>query len=199
MVLSIEKCPKCKGQGKIRYRVWDSHSIIGHFIAYKRGDNLDEAFLNLQLLKILCPLCDGDGVYDWIRAATRKDVIKDFEILTGNMDIYFAKCLNRWIPNPTHKTRWIKVKGMFRDPEKLIELSQKHYTNIKLNNQILSMSADELHDITVKCYDYYHSLLKVYEDKLTGNKIREILESVGLSEFAPDKFAYPGPYDYPNQ
>jgi len=198
MVLSIEKCPKCKGQGKIRYRVWDSHSIIGHFIAYKRSRNLDQSYLNLKLLKIVCPLCGGDGLYDWIKNARRKNIIKDFKILTGNMDIYFGKCLNKWIPNPTHQMQWIRVYGMFRDPEKLIELSQKHYTNIKLNNQILSMSADELHDITEKCYDYSHSLLKVYEDKLTGSKIREIFESVGLVDFVPDKFAYPGPYDYPN-
>ena len=80
----------------------------------------------------------------------------------------------------------------------MIELSQEHYTNINLNNQILSMSADELHDTTVKCFDYAHSLLAVDEDELTGSKIQEILESVGLSDFVPDKFAYPGPYDYPN-
>ena len=197
MVLSIEKCPKCKGQGKIRYRVWDSHSIIGHLIAYKRGHNIDQAFLNLLLLKILCPLCGGDGIYDWVRATTRGDINKNFEILTGNMDIYFAKCLNKWIPNPTHQTEWIKVYGMFRNPEKLIELSQVHYTNIRLNNHLLSMSADELTEITKKCFEYSHSLLQVDEDELTGNKIREIFESVGLSDFVPDKFAYPGPYDYP--
>ena len=198
MKIGIEKCPKCNGQGKIRYRVWDSHSIIGHLIAYKKGDPLDEAFLILRLLKIICPLCGGDGIFDWIKNARRRDVLKDFEILTGNMDIYFATCLNRWIPNPTHQTKYIKIFRMFRKPEKLIELSQGHYTNIKLNNQVLSMSADELHDITLKCFDYSHSLLQVDEDKLSGDKIREIFESVGLSDFAPDKFAYPGPYDYPN-
>jgi hypothetical protein len=198
MKIGIEKCPKCKGQGKIRYRVWDSHSIIGHFIAYKRGYNLDEAGLNLELLKILCPLCGGDGNYDWIMNAMRRDVLKDFKFVTGNMDIYFAKCLNKWVPNPTHQTKWIKVNRMFINPEKLIELSQEHYTNIKLNKHVLSMSAGELHEITIKCFEYSTLLLQVDEDKLTGNKIREIMESVGLSDFAPDKFAYPGPYDYPN-
>ena len=191
-------CPKCKGQGKIRYRVWDSHAIIGYFIAYKRGVLSNKEFLNLKLLKIVCPLCGGDGIYDWIKAVTRKDVLKDFKILSGNMDIYFGKCLNKWVPNPTHQMQWIKVCGMFRNPRKLIELSQRNYTNIKLDNQILSMSADELTDITKKCFDYSHSLLKVYEENLTGNKIREIMESVGLSDFAPDKFAYPGLYDYPS-
>jgi hypothetical protein len=150
------------------------------------------------LLKIVCPLCGGDGLYDWIKNARRRDVLKDFKILTGNMDIYFRLCLNKWVPNPTHQMQWIKVYGMMRNPKKLIELSQRHYTNIKLNEQILFMSADELTDITEKCFDYAYSLLKVYEDQLSGNKIREIFESVGLADFAPDKFAYPGPYDYPS-
>jgi hypothetical protein len=198
MEVGLVNCPKCIGQGKIRYRVWDSHAIIGHFIAYKRGAFLDNVGLNLKLLTIICPLCGGDGIYDWIKAITRKDILANFKILSGNMDIYSRKCLNKWVPNPTHQMQWIKVYGMFRNPKKLIELSQRHYTNIKLNNKILSMSADELTDITKKCFDYSHLLLKVDEENLTGNKIREILKSVGLSDFAPDKFAYPGPYDYPS-
>ena len=48
----IQKCPKCKGQGKIRYRVWDSHSIIGYLIAYKKGEPVSEASLVLRLLKM---------------------------------------------------------------------------------------------------------------------------------------------------
>jgi len=38
--------------------------------------------------------------------------------------------------------QWIKMYGMFRNPEKLIVLRQKHYVGIKLNNRFLSMSAD---------------------------------------------------------
>jgi hypothetical protein len=114
------------------------------------------------------------------------------------MDIYFAKCLNKWIPNRTHQMQWIKVSRMFRNPDKLIELSQRHYNNIKLNKKVLSMSADELYDITLKCFDYSQSLLAIDEDDLTENKIREIFESVGLIDFVPDKIAIPGPYDYPS-
>lgn len=171
MVLSVKKCPKCNGQGKIRYRVWDSHSIIGHLIAYKRGQNLDQSYLILRLLKIICPLCGGDGLYDWVKATTRGNALKNFEILSGNMDIYFAKCLNKWVPNPTHQVRYIKIYGMFRNPRKLIELSQAHYTNIKLNNQILSMSARELTVITKKCFLYSDLLLQVDEEQLTDKKI----------------------------
>jgi hypothetical protein len=127
MSLGMTVCPKCKGQGKIRYRVWDSHSLIGHFIAYKKGENLDDCVFNLKLLKIICPMCDGDGCCDWVRVVMRSKVRKNFKILTGNMDIYFAKCLNKWIPNRTHQMQWIKVSRMFRNPDKLIELSQRHY------------------------------------------------------------------------
>jgi hypothetical protein len=194
----LQRCKICNGQGKIRYRVWDSHSLIGHFIAYNRGHNLDQTKLYLKMLKIVCPLCGGDGIYDWIKAVRRRDVLKNFVFVSGNMDIYFAKCLTKWVPNPTHRMQWIKVCRMFRDKRKLIELSQRHYTNIKLNNKILSMSADELTDITKKCFDYSHRLLSISEENLTGSKIREIMKSVGLSDFEPDKFAYPGIYDYPS-
>jgi len=55
--------------------------------------------------------------------------------------------------------QWIKVYGMFRNPEKLIELSQKHYAGIKLNHRLLSMSADELYDLSVKCFEYKPALM----------------------------------------
>jgi len=194
----LEKCPKCKGQGKIRYRLWDTHSIIGHLIAYKRGECLDETIFYLKLIKISCPLCRGDGIYDWIKVTTQFDVAKAFKIASGNMDIYYLKCVDKWFPNATHQVKDIKVNRIFRQPEKLIELSQRHYVGIRLNNRLLSMSAEELNDLTKKCFKYKFILMGLEESELTGDKIKEILESIGLSEFVPDKFAYPGPYDYPS-
>jgi len=195
----IEECPKCKGHGKIRYKVWNSHSIIKILIAYKKGASLDNVYLNLRLLKIICPLCDGDGFYDWVRVTRRNEVLKNFQVLTGNMDIYYLKCSPKWIiPNSTHQRRLITVFGIFDKPEKLIELSQRHYNNIKLSNKVLSMSVDELQKLSTKCYEYFSLLFAVDENDLTSNKIQEILETVGLSDYMPDKIAIPGPYDYPN-
>lgn len=193
-----EKCPKCKGQGKVRYRLWDTHFIIGYLIAHKKGEYLDKIFFQLKLIKISCPLCRGDGIYVWVKVATQSEVAKEFEIASGNMDIYLLKCVDKWFPNATHQVKYIKVNMISRQPEKIIELSQRHYEGIKLNNRLLSMSAEELYDLTEKCFKYKFALMGLAESELTGSKIREILESIGLSEFVPDKFAYPGPYDYPS-
>jgi hypothetical protein len=164
----------------------------------KRGEDLNETIFHLKLVKISCPLCRGDGICDWVKKAMLSDVEKSFRIAAGNMDIYFLKCVDKWIPNATHQTRYITVHRMFQNPEKLIELSQRHFIGIKLNNLLLSMSAEELHDISVKCFDYKSDLMGLKESELTGSKIKKILDSIGLSDFVPDKFADPGPYDYPD-
>lgn len=194
----FEKCPKCKGQGKIRYRLWDTHSIIGYLIAYKRGACLDDTIYHLKLIKILCPLCNGDGIYDWVKVATQSDVAKAFKIASGNMDIYYLKCVDKWFPNPTHQVKYITVNRLFRQPDKLIEISQKNYVGIRLNDRLLSMSAEELYELTEKVFKYKSALMDIDESELTGSKIKEVLESIGLTDFVPDKFAYPGPYDYPS-
>lgn len=191
----LEKCPKCNGQGKIRYRLWDTHSIMRDLIAYKRGKCLDNTTIYLELLKITCPLCRGDGIYDWVKLATQSDVAKTFEIVSGNMDIYYRKFLNKGFQNATRQMKIIMVYKMFRQPEKLIELSQKHYVGIRLNNRFLSMSVEELADLIEKSFKYKPALAGLKESELTDSKIIEILKSIGLSEFVPDKFAHPGPYD----
>jgi hypothetical protein len=190
-------CPKCKGQGKIRYRIWDSTQIIDHFIRYNEGASLDNTSLTLELLKINCPLCDGDGFNDWVRVTRRGNVLKNFKIVKGNMDIYRMKCLPYGVPNPKYHRECIEIYRMFQKPEKLIELSQRHYINIKLNKKILSMSTGELSDVRDKCFRYERELFHLKGNDLTGNELRKIFKSIGLSDFLPDKFAYPGPYDYP--
>ncbi|PQP32823.1 hypothetical protein C6A36_02445, partial [Desulfobacteraceae bacterium SEEP-SAG10] len=74
----------------------------------------------------------------------------------------------------------------------------KNYVGIRLNDRLLSMSAEELYELTEKVFKYKSALMDIDESELTGSKIKEVLESIGLTDFVPDKFAYPGPYDYPS-
>jgi hypothetical protein len=194
----FEKCPKFKGSGWIRYRVWDTQFILSLLVALKSGVPAEKLNLELMLIKMRCPLCDGDGIHDYIRAVTRADVLKSFTVLKGNMDIYISRCVEKWDPySRTHRTKTIMIKKMFKTPNKLIEFSQQHYQGIKLNKRILSMSLNEISNLSGKSTDYRISIIKIYKDELTEEKMRNTLLKNGLSEFIPDKIAIPGPYDYP--
>jgi hypothetical protein len=98
--------------------------------------------LELLLLKMRCPLCDGDGIHDFVRGVMRAKVVESFNVVRGNMDIYCYNCANKWVYNPSrYQIKNITIKNMFKTPDKLIEFSQQHYTGIKLPAYLASPSS----------------------------------------------------------
>jgi hypothetical protein len=154
--------------------------------------------LELLLLKMRCPLCDGDGIHDFVRGVMRAKVVESFNVVRGNMDIYCYNCANKWVYNPSrYQIKNITIKNMFKTPDKLIEFSQQHYTGIKLNKRILSMSLNEISDLSEKSADYIMSLIDINrDDGLNEEKLKNAILDCGLSKYIPDEIAIPGPYDY---
>jgi hypothetical protein len=198
MTLGMDVCPKCEGHGLIRYRVWDTQIILSFFVAFKSGVPAERLDLELLLLKMRCPLCDGDGIHDFVRGVMRAKVVESFNVVKGNMDIYCYNCANKWVYNPSrYQIKNITIKNMFKTPDKLIEFSQQHYTGIKLNKRILSMSLNEISDLSEKSADYIMSLIDINrDDGLNEEKLKNAILDCGLSKYIPDEIAIPGPYDY---
>ena len=60
------------------------------------------------------------------------------------------------------------------------------------------MSHDELFALEAKLVRYKVDLDTLPTQEITEDRIREILKHRGLEDFMPDKFAYPGPDDFPS-
>jgi hypothetical protein len=86
----------------------------------------------------------------------------------------------------------------FRDRmDKIVELSQERYMGIKLNAKVLAMNPDELGDLYDSVVEYQGYLMALPKREITRNRIRAEITKRGLADFMPDKFAYPGPDDFP--
>jgi hypothetical protein len=198
MKKGIVQCPICQGLGSIRYKIWHTSTILEKILEIKENEpyeSEDELPLIIEIMKIECPLCQGDGIFDWIKNITRGDIKKKFKPLEGNMDIFYSILRSNWssdFPKPYVEMKEIYLKNLICYLEKLIEMSKMRYRGIKLNKRILSMSYDELDDLCNSgVFSYLEDFRQVSDDEVNKDKIRMLMITAGLSDYIPDKFALP--------
>jgi len=194
----ITQCPICHGLGSIRYKICYTNEIIKKILGLKNNgphESEEELPLLIDIMKIECSLCEGDGLFDWIKKARREEIKKRFKPIEGNMDIFYSIIMSNWssdFPQPSVMTKEIYLKNLICYLEKLIEMSQIRYRGIKLNKKILSMSYDELDDfINLKVDSYLVDFRQLSDDEVNEGKINKLMKTKGLSEYIPDKFAPP--------
>jgi hypothetical protein len=190
-------CPKCKGKGVVRYKACESRRVILSLLKLKTGRK--RATDSMWLIEITCPGCDGTGRIDWISRSMRgTTLIRPFASLEGNMDLYYFRAVESWPRNcPTHKYSPVRTYYFKDRMDKIVELSQERYMGIKLNPGVLAMNPDELGDLYDSVIEYQGYLMALPKREITRNRIRAEITKRGLADFMPDKFAYPGPDDFP--
>jgi hypothetical protein len=146
-----KRCPKCEGNGKHEYVYFQIGNILKNLASLKKGNGIDTLHYSAQQLRIICPFCEGSGKVDWINWATRKNYSKPFSKLEGCLDILLDELpIYLWNSNPPDRNgiETIDDISAYSNPEKIINYSQTRYDEpIKLNNDFLSMTADELERI----------------------------------------------------
>ena len=190
-------CPKCSGRGFIRYKACESRRVILSLLKLITGRK--RATGSMWLIEITCPGCDGTGRIDWISRSMRgSTLIRPFARLEGNMDLYYFRAVESWPRNcPTHKYALVRTHYFREHMEKIVALSQTRYMGIKLNDKVLAMNPDELDDLYNLVIEYQGYLMALPKREITRNRIRAEITKRGLADFMPDKFAYPGPDDFP--
>jgi hypothetical protein len=175
-----------------------SDTIIRNLIYLKAGYPIEKLAWSMYLLQIRCPLCDGDGIFDWIDAPGRGHLKRSFNKLEGNMDIYWIKAVPTWHSNiTTHTDFLLKDNNLYKNPANIIKCSQRRYRGIKLNESVLSMRVHHLENLENKIDAFYKRITAMRSNQINRGRIVKEMSSLGLSEFLPDKFAYPGPDDLP--
>ncbi|WP_319408779.1 hypothetical protein [uncultured Desulfosarcina sp.] len=197
MTLSIEKCPKCNGQGKIRYRFWMSEIIVYNLILLKAKYPLHELDWSMYVISIKCPLCDGDGIFDWVKKAMKNNIDKNQRKISGNMDIYWQKAVNTWpLSNNTHTWFLCSDSNLYKNPINVINCSQKRYRGVKLNKNVLTMGVRQLEELHNKIINYYKSMNDMQNNLITRKIVIKELQLLELNDYLPDKFCYPNKDDY---
>jgi hypothetical protein len=193
------KCPKCNGKKVKRYKGWYSDEILWNLICLKADYSFDELNPSMFLIKIICNQCLGSGIYDWC-TNTFVNVNGKFSALEGNLDIYNLTAVSDWPFNSTTHVFigefWFS-QLVYKKPENLIKICQKRYMGIKLNESVLSMRVRELDNLRDKAVAYNKIIRNCPKDDLNEEVIRNTIARLDLFEFMPDKFAYPGPDDFP--
>jgi hypothetical protein len=194
-----KKCPKCDGNGKQEYVYFQIGAILENLASLKKGKTIDNLTSSERQIRIICPFCEGTGKVDWISWARRKSYSKPFSKLEGCLDILLDELrVHLWYSNPPDRNgeELIDDISEYSNPENIIKFSQKRYDEpIKLNNDFLSMTADELKKIEGILNWHHLEIPKPY----TEEKIEDYLKRNGLSKYKPDKFAYPDPDDFDEQ
>jgi len=194
-----KKCPKCGGNGKREYVYSQIGTILQNLASLKKGKTFDTLTRSARQIRIICPFCKGAGKVDWIKRATPKNYSKPFSKLEGCLDIFLNQPpVNFWVSNPHDRNGLELIDDIseYSNPENMIKCSQKRYDEpIKLNNDFLSMTSEELKKIAGQLEWHHMELAGSY----TEEKIGEYLKKVGLSKYKPDKFAYPEPDDIDEQ
>ena len=195
MEKGYKKCPKCKGKGKSEYVYFQIGTILQNLASLKNGNSIETLNHSARLIRLICPFCRGSGRVDWVEWAMRKNFSRPFSKLEGCLDIFLDELpVYLWYSNPPDRNgiELIDDISAYSNPENIIKLSQKRYDEpIKLNNDFLSMTSDELKKIKGLLNWHHLEITKPY----TEEKIGEYLKKVGLSQYKPDKFAYPEPND----
>jgi hypothetical protein len=194
-----KKCPKCEGNGKHEFVYSQIGNILKNLASLKKGNGIDTLHYSARQLIIICPFCKGAGKVDWIEWATRKNFSKPFSKLEGCLDILLSELpVYLWHSNLPNRNRIEIIDDIsaYSNPEKIIKYSQTRYDEpIKLNDEFLSMTSDKLKEIEGLLNWHHLEITKPY----TEEKIGDYLKKVGLSQFKPDKFAYPEPDDFDKQ
>jgi hypothetical protein len=188
-------CPKCSGRGFMKYKVWRSVAVLHYLCSVKMGDELGVA--QTYIIRITCPGCDGSGIIDWVRRANRGEtLIRPFVKPEGNMDIYLRPT-PAWSNSPTKSCRLENFSFSARSVEKILELSRVRYSGIRLTPRLSALSLDELRELHSSLSEYEGFLVFLPDQEVTEERIKAELTNRGLADFMPDKFAYPGPDDFP--
>ena len=191
----FEVCPKCRGRGFLRYKVWRSQGVLEYLSRIKMGNELGIA--QAYIVRIPCPGCDGSGIIDWVRTATRGETLKrPFIKPEGNMDIYLRP-IPAWINSPTKYCRPRNICVPGKSVDEILELSEIRYSGIKLNRRVLAFSLGELFEVHHSLSEYDRTLISLPDRDVTEERIRAELTNRGLAEFMPDKFARLEPDEFP--
>ena len=189
------KCPKCEGAGKKGYIYFHVGDILENLSLLKKGNAIETLDHSARLIRIICPLCEGHGEVDWISWPIRQNFNKPFSSLEGCLDIFLDLIpVYQWFSNPPDRNGLEIFNDLseYSNPEKIIKLAQNRYDEpIKLNNDFLSMTADELKRIAGILNWHHLEVSKPY----TEEKLLEYLKKHDLIKYKPDKFAYPEPND----
>ena len=129
----------------------------------------------------------------------RKNFSQTFSKLEGCLDIFLDQIpAEQWYYNPPDRNGLEIIDDLseYSNPENIIKYAQTRYDEpIKLNDDFLSMTSDELEKIEGLLNWHHLEITQPY----TEEKIGDYLKKVGLSQFKPDKFAYPEPDDFDEQ
>jgi hypothetical protein len=194
-----KKCPKCEGNGKHEYVYFQIGAILQNLASLKNGNAINPLNNSTKQLRVICPFCKGDGKVDWVEWASRKNFSKPFSNLEGCLDILLDVLpVVLWPSNPPNRNGIERIDDIseYSNPERIIKLSQTRYDEpLKLNDDFLSMTSDELKKIDGLLNWHHLEITKPY----TEEKIGDYLDKAGLSKYKPDKFAYPDPNDFDEQ
>ena len=194
-----KKCPKCGGNGKHEYVYYAIGAILDNLASLKKGKTINPLNYSTNKLRVICPFCQGTGKVDWINWAMRKNYSKPFSKLEGCLDILLDVLpVALWPSNPPDRNGIEHIDDIseYSNPERIIKLSQTRYDEpIKLNDDFLSMTSDELKKIGSLLNRHHLKITKPY----TEEKLEDYLNKVGLSKYKADKYAYPDPDDFDEQ
>jgi hypothetical protein len=76
-------------------------------------------------------------------------------------------------------------------------LGRLRYTGIRVTPRLLAASLDELLELYNLLSEYESFLTTLSKEEATEEIIKAEITRRGLAEFMPDKFAHPGPDDFP--
>ena len=194
-----KKCPKCEGNGKHEYVYFLIGAILQNLASLKKGNVINPLNYSTEKIRIICPFCKGAGKVDWVEWAARKNFSKPFSKLEGCLDIFFDQLpVYLWSSNLPDRNGIERIDDIseYSNPEKIIKCSQHRFDQpLKLNDDFLSMTSDKLEKIARQLSWHHIQTTRPY----TEEKIGKYLYEVGLSQFKPDKFAYPDPNDIDKQ
>jgi hypothetical protein len=194
-----KKCPKCGGNGKHEYVYYAIGAILDNLASLKKGKTINPLNYSTNKLRVICPFCKGAGKVDWVEWARRKNFSKPFSKLEGCLDILLDVLpVALWPSNPPDRNGIERIDDIseYSNPERIIKLSQTRYDEpIKLNNDFLSMTTDELKKIEGILNWYDLEIPKPNNEEQIG----DYLKRNELSEYKPDKFAYLEPNDIDRQ
>jgi len=118
-----EKCPKCKGYGKIEYVYLQVGIILQNLASLQKGNAVDALNHSACQIRLICPFCEGDGKVDWIKWAMRKSLGKPYSKLEGCLDIFLDQIpVNQWFYNPPNRNGLELIDDLseYSNPENII-------------------------------------------------------------------------------
>lgn len=194
------QCPKCQSRGIKRYEYYNVFSLLQNILNMKFGVPPELLLKYRYDLILLCPVCEGKGMIDWVRNS-RVGGVEPFGDLNGCLDLFIRSVWKRpvqgWMGHGKKGLVFLhgispwnrpKKRNEESDLEQVVEASRQRYMGpFKLNKNILALDTADL----TKILETLIKLTMISAPDLSREQIRSVLSSAGLDEYLPDVYAFP--------